>query len=224
MHYYIDGYNLLFRILRAGEDVRKQREELTREIGKKVELLEIDATLVFDSHYQPDDNTRSHLNNLEIVFTAKDESADAYILQELKEARDPPQHTVVTSDKPLARLCRLRLAKTETVDEFLAWIGKRYKNKLRQKQNPEPLERLAPLPKPPPVRVKPDTRNEEEKSFDSYLNIFEKMSSEMEEQTPKKKSEPVPKKAKLKKLKRKLTKEEEYLSDFQRWQNIFESE
>ena len=133
MHYYIDGYNLLFRVLRAGDDLQKQRQEITADIGKKVTLLELEATLVFDSHYQKDGYVRSHLNSLEIVFTAMGETADELILQELKESAHPSQHTVVTSDKKLANLCRLRQAKTESIDEFLGWLNKRYKNKQRRR-------------------------------------------------------------------------------------------
>ena len=136
MHYYIDGYNLLFRILKGSDDIRKQREEITFDIEKKVNLLELDATLVFDSHYQEDDNTKSHFKSIEIIFTAKGETADEFILKELKESRNPSEHVVVTSDKKLATLCRLRLGKTESVDEFLSWIGKRYRNKLRRNKLP----------------------------------------------------------------------------------------
>lgn len=226
MHYYIDGYNLLFRILRAGDDVRKQREQITLDIERKVSLLGLDITLVFDSHYQEDDSTRSHLNSLEIVFTAAGETADEYILQELKECSNPTQHTVVTSDKKLARLCQLRLGKTESVDEFLAWIGKRYKNKLRQKKNP-PLQQIVLLvpvepPKPAPIAiVTPISSDSPQNCFDYYLSTFEKeFSSKEKDVTPPKKPQQEPKKIKVKK--RKLTKEEKQLSDLQRWKKAFE--
>lgn len=225
MHYYIDGYNLLFRVLRAGDDVRKQREEITVDIERKVNLLELDATLVFDSHYQEDDNTKSHFNSLEIIFTSTGETADEFILQELKESQNPSQHTVVTSDKKLARLCQLRLAKTESVDEFLAWIGKRYRNKLRQKKilTSKPLiPKTAELPKSPPPPQPPKPQDEALNCFDYYLTTFEKEVSEQEKLSPPlpKKAAQEPKKPKVKK--RQLTQEESQLSDLQRWQKAFE--
>jgi hypothetical protein len=227
MHYYIDGYNLLFRILRAGDDVRKQREEITLDIEKKIGLLELDATLVFDSHYHEGESEKSHFKSLEIIFTAKGETADEFILQELKESSSPAQHTVVTSDKKLARLCRLRLGKTESVDEFLAWLGKRYKNKLRQKRNlakapPPPAPKVEPEPKKPdPAAAPPAAEDSAEKCFSYYLDTFEKVVQEQEKNLPKPKPAQAPKKVKVKK--RQLTKEEQQLSDEQRWQKAFEN-
>lgn len=227
MHYYIDGYNLLFRVLRAGDDVRKQREEITLEIEKKINLLELDATLVFDSHYHESDSERSHFKSLEIIFTAKGETADEFILQELKESNAPAQHTVITSDKKLARLCQLRLGKTESVDDFLAWLNKRYKNKLRQRRilasNPPQAPKVIvepkkpePLPPPPPT-----SEDSAEKCFSYYLDTFEKEIQELEKHIPPPKPPQAPKKIKVKK--RQLTKEEEQLSNEERWQKAFES-
>lgn len=227
MHYYIDGYNLLFRLLKGGDDIRKQREEITRDIEKKVNSLELDATLVFDSHYQEDGNTRSHFKTLEIIFTATGETADEFILQELKESNTPSQHTVVTSDKKLARLCQLRLGKTESVDEFLAWTSKRYNNKLRHKklQDSKPVVKKPtdeqPIPKPPPPPPLPTPQDAPKHCFNYYLETFEKEMKELETVAPlSKKIEKEPKKPKLKK--RPLTKEEAQLSDLQRWQKAFE--
>ncbi|HEV8051254.1 MAG TPA: NYN domain-containing protein [Parachlamydiaceae bacterium] len=224
MHYYIDGYNLLFRILRSGDDVRKQREDITLEIEKKVNLLELDATLVFDSHYQEGDSEKSHFKSLEIVFTAKGETADEFILQELKESSAPAKHTVVTSDKKLARLCQLRLAKTESVDEFLAWLGRRYKNKLRQKRilaSAPPAPKIEPEPKKPEPILPPTLEDSAEKCFSYYLDTFEKEAHKFEKAIPPPKPPQPPKKVKVKK--RQLTKEEAELSDAQRWQQAFES-
>ena len=227
MHYYIDGYNLLFRVLRAGSDMRKQREEVTLDIERKANCLDLDITLVFDSHYQEDDSARSHYKSIEIIFTAKGETADEYILQELKESHNPSQHTVVTSDKKLARLCQLRLGKTESIDEFLGWTGKRYKNKLRQKRLLAEAALLPPLPKepavpkPPAPLPLPTVTDSAESCFNFYLDTFEKEMQLLEEKVPKpKKVQQEPKKIKVKK--RKLTKEEEALSDAQRWLNSFE--
>lgn len=223
MHYYIDGYNLLFRILRPGADLRKQREEITLQIEKKVNLLQLDVTLVFDSHYQEDGNTRSHFNSIEIVFTATGETADEFILQELKESQSPFEHTIITSDKKLARLCQLRLGKTESVEEFLAWLSKRYKNKLRQKKqlaNPPLPKPSGKVPELPPISL-PTPLDSPQNCFDYYLNIFEKVSNEFEPQ--KKEPKTTSKKPKkIKVIKHVLTKEEEHLSHFERWQKAFE--
>ena len=46
--------------------------------------------------------TRSHYDELEILFTAEGETADEYIIDEIKNHPHPQQETVVTSDKKLA--------------------------------------------------------------------------------------------------------------------------
>jgi Predicted RNA-binding protein containing a PIN domain len=229
MHYYIDGYNLLFRILRAGDDLRTQREQITTDIEVKTAALDVDATLVFDSHYQEDDSTRSHLRNLEIVFSALGETADEYILQEIKESQNPSHHTVVTSDKKLAHLCRLRLAKTESVEEFLSSINKRYKNKLSQRKKPEPQTLAPPPPKiaPKPAHFIPKADDSAESCFDFYLNSFEDSVKLIESQTPPK-PPPKPKKISAKQSKKiksneSASKEDSHLSDMERWQNAFEN-
>ena len=162
MHYFIDGYNLLFRVLKSGDNLKSKREEITKNLETKIDILKLDCTLVFDSHYQEDDSTRSHYKSLEIVFTATGQTADEYILTELKQSKNPTQHTVITSDKILARLCRMRLSKTESVEEFLCWLNKRYKNKITSTaiENTEHLntitERilkpLIPLKNEPPAK------------------------------------------------------------------------
>jgi predicted RNA-binding protein with PIN domain len=225
MHYYIDGYNLLFRFLKAGEAMQKQREDITLDIERMLGVLNIDATLVFDSHYQEDENTRSHFKSLEIIFTSKGETADEYILQELKESHSPANHTVVTSDKKLAHLCQLRLGKTLSVDEFLNWIRKRYKNKLKRLQNPKPLETLRPLPITPKKEELPALLSSTTAAagcFDYYLDTFEKEVQKLEKEAP-----PPPKPAtppkKIKVKKRQLSKEEMDLSSYERWKKNFEN-
>lgn len=221
MHYYIDGYNLLFRVLKAGDDLKNQRHEITTDLEAKVHLLGIDATLVFDSHYQEDDGTRTHFKSLEIIFTAVGETADDFILHALKECNNPTQHTVVTSDKRLAHLCRLRLAKTESIDEFLSWIRTRCKNKIKaQKRLLKPFKEPEPLPKPSPP---PKVKMPREGCFEFYLQVFEAESKKLEAVTPPRKALSSPKKTKLPKNSP-LTPEETRLSDTQRWLKIFETQ
>jgi len=220
VHYYIDGYNLLFRLLHAGENLRSQREILTQDLKKKVNLLKLDATLVFDSHYQPDEGSRSHIDLLEIVFTAVGETADEYILQEVKEAKAPGQLTVVTSDKKLAWLARLRLANTISAEEFVAWLNKRYKNRLRQLKAPA-KELKLPAVKPQEIEVKKDPEQgaSPQDCFGYYLESFEK---ELEEQVKTKKPEAKKKRKKIEPIVE--NPKDAYLSDYQRWMKAFEGE
>lgn len=211
MHYLIDGYNLLFRNLKAGDTLQDKRKELTTSLEKKLSVLGINATLIFDSHYREDEGSRGHLHNLEIIFTNHGETADAYILKMLKESSAPQTFTVVTSDKVLARLCRLKLAHTEEVDAFMHLINKRYKNKIHPPQPaPQPIKPIEMAP-PPPVKKVPAKG-----SIDYYLEQFE---GETIEPAPKEKPAKEQPKKKAGKSK---PKPDPGLSDEERWLKAFE--
>lgn len=135
MHYYVDGYNLLFRT-EGPEDLRSSRERLILDFAKKATALHLTLTLVFDSSHPLSMLTRSHLHQLEIVYTEKKQSADAYILNQIQIAATPFLITVVTSDKKLAAFARQLGAKTLSVDLFLPWLNRRYlyRNNLKQRE------------------------------------------------------------------------------------------
>ena len=134
MHYFIDGYNLMFRVLRTGDDLQKQRESIVSDLNKKIQLLNLNVTIVFDAHYQYGEGSRSLFESLEISFTDHGESADDYILKRVKSSPNPKQETVVTSDNKLAWRVRSLLGKTESVKEFLSRLNRRYENRLSKSQ------------------------------------------------------------------------------------------
>lgn len=156
MHYYVDGYNLMFRLLNVSGDLSDEREYIIHDLSKKAEALDLKMTLVFDAQYQFGEGSRSHFRNLEIVFTQHGEIADEYILNALHETNHPQRETVVTSDKSLARLARNTGAKTEGIETFISWLNKRY-DKKPQKKEVEPV---------------PNTLNHVS-DYDRWLKIFE---------------------------------------------------
>ena len=74
--YYIDAYNLIFRFLKRGEELRAMRETLIEDLRKKADFLDTHLILVFDSHYYDGEGSRSHKGELEIVYTDQGQSAD----------------------------------------------------------------------------------------------------------------------------------------------------
>ncbi len=178
MHYFIDGYNMLFRLKHADEDLQKQREELISDLNKKVSLVKLDISIVFDSTYQVGESTRSHFNELEILFTGQGETADEFILEELGKGIHTQQEIVITSDKKLAWQARRRLAQTQTTEEFLIWLNKAYKNKLRLLKNPVDKSKKAfPIlkkPAGPKSSVLPPLKAKIEDCQNYYEQIFEK--------------------------------------------------
>lgn len=169
MHYFVDGYNLIFRRIRAGENLQEQRAAIIYELDEAADLLELDITIVFDAQYHLGIGSRGHYHHIEICFTDEGETADDYILEAVRLQKKPHQETVVTSDKKLAMQARRRLAKTETVEQFMAKIGKRCQNKQRRQTIQKPA---IPAPVPEPkivVRKAPEF----ETDLERWERIFE---------------------------------------------------
>jgi predicted RNA-binding protein with PIN domain len=132
MHYFIDGYNMLFRLMHVKKTLQVQREQIIKDLNEKASLLRLDFTVVFDAAFYTESNpTRGHFNALEIIFTSAGETADEYILNEIQHMRTPKEHTVVTSDKQLARRIRYCSAHTKSVEEFIRWLNRIYQAKIR---------------------------------------------------------------------------------------------
>jgi predicted RNA-binding protein with PIN domain len=231
MHYLIDGYNLLFRLLRTEDSLQKQRNELIARTSDRVRLLGLDATLVFDSHYQPSEASKHHLGPLEIIYTNPGETADDYILKALKEVKDPTKHTVVTSDKILANLCRMRLAKTMAIDEFLQWIHRRQKNIAEEKKEARKQKEgegiiLRPLirrPEPEPKKKVVEEGETKTLSLDDYERIFTESAQTAESALSEKKATRKALKGK-KKSPEKISETDRIESDMARWLKAFEKE
>lgn len=222
MHYYIDGYNLLFRIFGPKDyQLRAQREKLIDTLREKVHFLNLNVTLVFDSHYFEGDATRSNLENLAIVFTSQGETADEYILAQLEEASHLRQEIVVTSDRQLGAMARHCGAKTELVEEFMHWVHSRFKKRRQQQKTA-----VRPVVSSQPIVVAQKlpllaAEATPEHSFDYYLAEFEKR-LQTEESPPKKMSKkPTNKRVKSPRLRQESV--EKPLSEMERWQRIFES-
>lgn len=211
MHYYIDGYNLLFRVVDASEDLQNQREAVLEELARKAQVIDLSATIVFDAHYQPGPVTRGHFKNLEVVYTSEKESADDYIHRAVTRIKNPRFITVVTSDKKLAWLCRLHGANTESISAFLTWLNRRYQNE----QTPREAKKIkvAPqvieqLPDPPP---KPGTTS-------YYEAIFEE---EIRNTLPLPTPKPLPPKPPRQVQSKPAPEEKRDESDYDRWLRLF---
>ncbi|MBJ7449839.1 MAG: NYN domain-containing protein [Parachlamydiales bacterium] len=125
MHYYLDGYNFLFRVSQLNRSLKDHREELLQELATKSKLLRLPLTVVFDAHFQSEPVKRGTIGELDVIFTASGQSADNWILDELQTVRNPRLFTIITSDKTLAMHARHLGAYTVSVDEFLKKLAKK---------------------------------------------------------------------------------------------------
>lgn len=172
MRYYVDGYNLLFRLFKTDEELQDRRDRFLEALQEKASLLDLHITVVFDSQYHPSEATHTHLGALDIIFTDTGVTADECILQLLKV--DSQKKVVVTSDRSLSIRARHE-AKTETAEEFLAWLNKRFHNRIkRQKKEPKPKAKPpTPLMEKPAKKRKPGPKATLAECFDYYLEVFE---------------------------------------------------
>jgi uncharacterized protein len=240
MHYFIDGYNMLFRLLHGNADLQSRRESIIQDLNKKISLLKLDASIVFDSTYQIGGRSRSHYDNLEILYSAEGETADEYILDELKNTLHPSQETVITSDKKLAWQARNFSAHTESIEEFILRLNRSYKNKLRQLKKTE-TQSPDHLPKPLLTKSPFSSRHlnpEKEDSLEAYTEyysqIFESKWKEIEkeEQMQQKKTSPdsTSSRKKMKRIPRQRpdpfktqeTPEIQAATEMERWLKLFE--
>ena len=218
MRYLIDGYNLLFRIVHASDDLQTQRKKIIDELSLKMQFLELKGSLIFDAHYQYGEATQITSSHLDVHFTAKGQTADDYILEIIKNDKSPSQLTVITSDKKLSWRARRKLAKSESVEDFIKWLTKRFRTRLRrEKQPPRKIE-----PKPEQLKIKPQLKALPENCFDYYLETFEKRLEDLSKNQPMKTSKGKPRlKSNSKPPSQSLAKPQ---SDMERWRKAFESE
>ena len=133
MHYWIDGYNLLFRLPVAKGPLEKKRQSLILELNTQATTLNLQITVVFDSSTKERIlDTRSHYDALEIIYTSSKKTADDSILDSVEFSSYPEDICVVTCDKDLARKAKALRANTLSLDAFFKLITKRQNKKQRE--------------------------------------------------------------------------------------------
>lgn len=230
MHYYIDGYNLLFRFSNHKNDFTSMREEMIRDLDLQATSLQLKITIVFDAQYQLGEFCRTHFRSIEILYTAFGELADELILSEIRTKTAPHRITVVTSDKKLAWFARRCDAKTESVEHFRAWINRRYHNKVRreievkQAKKVIPQKKEAAVPLSPQKPLKPLKSASVEECHHYYQEQFEeRLKVEEVVQEVKRTKRTIAKGSKKpKQQKHKVDVESDPVSEMERWLKLFE--
>jgi uncharacterized protein len=130
MRYIVDGYNLLFKEAwtRSASSLELARKQLIEELDTLASTLNLNITVVFDAPFQSDDLKRGHFRSLEIVFTAKNQTADDYIVDLVDMIGK--KAIVVTSDRGLSTRTRGSGATVEAAHDFLVHLRKKCRNRL----------------------------------------------------------------------------------------------
>ncbi|PCI94355.1 hypothetical protein COB11_03935 [Candidatus Aerophobetes bacterium] len=155
MHYYIDGYNLLFRIFEDINPLREKRETVIETLQTTLSDVKLKLSIVFDSRFELSEDfpTRLSRGSLEIIYSPKGLCADKYIIELLSFVKHPKATTVVTSDNHLALEVKALGAKTKSIDEFLEYLSRKRDAKFQRDEK---------------------TTSETPYDFERLLNAFEK--------------------------------------------------
>ncbi len=133
MHYWIDGYNLLFRITKSYREMKQNERKLLEALNRSITLLKYQVTIVFDGREKdPPEALRRNLDSLAMIYTAHNQTADDYILQAIADAANPAEEIVVSSDRELLRKAKQRGAGGQTVESFLSQLIRKKNKKKAQ--------------------------------------------------------------------------------------------
>lgn len=153
MLYILDGYNLLFTLTESDEPLVQQRQKIVLFLQKKFAKFKMNGILVFDGRVRHgEESGRSYPSPLEVIYTAKGQSADHFIFERIESSQNPRQVTVVTNDRGLMANVRPLGAKIIGNAEFIEWLMSR--------------KSRATSPKPPLADTK--------QNIERLLAIFEK--------------------------------------------------
>ena len=104
MLYYIDAYNLLFKMNPPQKNLEAQRNWLIKLLSSLASQIKAELIAVFDGA-DGDVYERTHVGALELVYTSEKQCADSFIVEEISRRENNKLIIVVTSDKGLAHQC-----------------------------------------------------------------------------------------------------------------------
>lgn len=147
MHYFVDGYNLLFHLTKKGNPLCQYRHELITYFATSISSF-LDIVLVFDgSDPHEKHSIKHHVGQLEIIYTPLNITADFYIFEKVQLYKNPTHTTVVSNDQELIKRCRALGAKTLSLTDFLSYVAKKKKKQKRSivtpaQETPQEISRL----------------------------------------------------------------------------------
>ena len=161
MEYWIDGYNLLFKIGMYTKTLEQSRKSLIGELRLHLIKSNLRAKIIFDSSEAHGSEFPSVTSTtpLEIIFAPAKLSADDYIIEMLEHSRSARNTTIVTNDSQLSFRAKGCKAFTLSIDEFFKLVFT--KEDQKQLSNYEFLKEKG-----------GDFKNSEE-SIQLFIKIFE---------------------------------------------------
>lgn len=126
LHYWVDGYNLLFRIEKSYLSLKANKQKFLLTLANIAQTFNYSITVVFDGKQKNQiDAHQENLGCLALVYTASEQTADDYILERLQEKKHLSTQIVVSSDLKLLKKVHSLGARTQTIEAFLNQIAKK---------------------------------------------------------------------------------------------------
>ena len=124
MHYWIDGYNLFFRLTKSYKTLKQEERNLLEMLCSLMTRLNVLLTVVFDGREKdPPEPLLRNLRALRIVYTPAIQTADTYILEMIDSSSKPAEEMVVSSDAELLHRAKQKGARTQTVEAFIRHLA-----------------------------------------------------------------------------------------------------
>lgn len=145
MIYLIDGYNLVFSLIKSKDSLQTMRQKVIQYLRKKFASKKITGILVFDgAHRRDEESGLSYSSPLTIAYAPKGQSADEYIVEQIRIVENPSQITVITNDRALGMHARSEGAKVMANKPFVEWLKKKKRSSQTTeiKETPGNIERL----------------------------------------------------------------------------------
>lgn len=120
MEYWIDGYNLLFKLSLHLKTLQENREKLITELKLHLIKSRLSAKIVFDSSEKHGSSLPSLTAKapLEVIFSPAKMSADDYIIEMLSHTKSAKNIVIVTNDSHLAFRIKEYKASVVSIDDF----------------------------------------------------------------------------------------------------------
>lgn len=128
MHYWIDGYNLLFHLTKDYQTMRQNERKILLALNQAISQFKYSATIVLDGREKdPPEAVRRNLDSLALIYTPHNQTADDYILEAIRASSHPEKETVISSDLELLRRAKQRGAHGQTIEQFLSKLLRKKK-------------------------------------------------------------------------------------------------
>jgi predicted RNA-binding protein with PIN domain len=128
VHYWIDGYNLLFRLTKDYKTMRAQERSILLALNQAISHFKYSVTIVLDGREKdPPEAIRRNLDSLALIYTPHYQTADDYILEAIAASSHPEKEMVISSDLELLSRAKQRGAHGQTIEQFLAKLTRKKK-------------------------------------------------------------------------------------------------